>query len=181
MAEKVDILMPKYSDCPYYTVNTGLLSVASSPVSPANQIPFYIEGAAALIGKFQQKDNIRLLTCGFYIPEAYTLADTVKNPISLAGNELQITIYDSTVAPVVALPGLGPRGVVGIPFSNYELALDIYCDMTSVTLQADNYFYLYGQIYANDLSMVGVPAALNGSKPRIIPFIKILHTLDIIA
>jgi len=179
MAEKVDILMPKYSQCPYYTVNTGgVVSVASSVSS---SIPMYVSDVSALMGKFSEKDNIRLLTCGFYIPESYTMADTVKANTKLAGNELSLSVYKTGPVAVGPLPGLGPRGVIGIPFANYEMALDIYCDMSSLVLGADNFFYIYCAIFANDLSMVGVPTALNGSTPRIIPFIKILHTRDIIA
>ena len=183
MAEIIDVLMPKYSACPYYEINT---TAASHKVPLSNVTPacMYISDVSSLIGKFQSRDNIRLISAGFYIPETFSLADTIKVDASLAGNELALQVHKSDLSLSGAMPGLGPRGVVGIPFANYELSLDIFSSMVSVSLLPDNCFYLYCGVFANDLSMVGVPSVFDTTpktKIHVIPFIKIMHTLPIIA
>lgn len=179
MAEIIDILTPNYTDCPYYTVNTGAKSVA---LGAGAAIKMYVSGASSLIAKFQSKDNLRIISAGFYIPENFVLAETNTGGAPyIPLNQLQLFVYNSTPAETAKMPGCGGRGVIPIPFSNYELTLDIFCDISSLTLNADNYFYIYSTLWANRLSMVGVPAAFDTDHIHAIPFLKILHTFPIIA
>lgn len=247
MAEIIDVLTPLQSQCPAFTVvapaTAGYLAVEPAyPVTP--NFKMYVDGPMGLgvYGRFQSRDNIRLLTAGFYIPESFTLSNqwygasspTPKPDSAMAANELVINVFKSDgTTNTGPLPGLGARGVVGLPFANYEMAFDIFCDMSKapptgvstfnntvalpvspavgdtykalvtangwtanryyewsgaawidvsgVALNADNEFYLGAQLITADVSMIGVPSLLNGQVIQLIPFIKVLHSLPIIA
>jgi len=199
MAEIIDVLTPLHEFCPEVTVvapaTAGHLAV--KPVYPsalATSYKLYVDGSGmgAVYGKFQKRDNIRLLTAGFYIPESFTLSSQWDGQVSpahkvstsIAANELMINVLKSDNSTSVPLPGLGARGVIGLPFANYETAFDIFSDMSKpaiVPLLADNEYFLTAQLFLADVSMIGVPTLLNGQVIRIVPFIKILHTLPIIA
>lgn len=247
MSEIIDVMTPLQAQCPYFDVvapaTAGNLAVEPAyPVSPNYKL--YVDGAAGegVYGRFQSRDNIRLLTAGFYIPESFTLSSqwdgssspAPKTNSAIAANELLIAVYKSDGTTLTGpLPGLGARGVIGLPFANYEMAFDIFCnmakvpptgvstfdntaalpvnpavgdtykaqvtangwtadnyyewsgaawiDVSGVALNADNEFYLGAQLFMSDVSMIGVPSLLNGQRIRIIPFIKVLHSLPIIA
>lgn len=176
----IDILAPKYSKCPHFTVDTHTGAVSVAVTTPADAV-LYVSGVADLIGKFQKRDNINLISAGFYIPECFTQGNTAKADTVMALNELQIIIAKSNLALAGPLPGLGPRGVIALPWSNYEIGFDLFSDMSAVSLLTDNFFFLKAYLYPNNISMVGVPAALDTKVIKIIPFIKIAHTLPIIA
>jgi len=247
MAEIIDVLTPLQSQCPYFEVvspaSAGNLAVEPVyPVTPDYRM--YVNGpsGSGVYGRFQSRDNIRLLTAGFYIPESFTLSSQwygasspdPKPDDAMAANELLINVIKSDGSTVAGpMPGLGARGIIGLPFANYEMAFDIFCniaevpptgvatfnntvalpvapavgdtykaqvtangwtqdryyewsgaawiDVSGVPLLADNEFYLGAQLFMSDVSMIGVPSLLNGEIIRIIPFIKILHSLPIIA
>jgi len=188
MAEIIDILMPKYSECPAFVVNVNAAThkVPVTPFIPDDDTAqgfLYVSGSAStLIARFQSKDNLRILSAGFYIPECFTPAnDSSKGDVAIPLNELMLLVKKSDYTFSSVLPGLGPRGVLPIPFLNYEIALDIFSNIAGVTLLADDCFYLQNILYCNDISMVGVPTVLNGDTIKVIPFIKVLHTKPIIA
>jgi hypothetical protein len=189
MAEIIDVLTPKYADCPYFNVTAPATSSVKTAVVHHTPFFFYVDGTSGnLFGRFQNRDNIRLLSAGFYIPEGFQQANTPKIATSIAANEILFEVYKSDkTTPSAPLPGLGARGVIALPFANYEMTYDIYCDMsdsTAIPLLADNDFYLKADVFFGLISMIGVPALLNtgvGDEPiKIIPFIKVLHTLPII-
>jgi hypothetical protein len=176
--ELIDILTPLYANCPTFTVNTGgPLSVATTPTN-------ILYRNSALYYKFQNGDNIILLSAGFVLPENFVLADTNKGGTSVAANEMQLYVYkqSSLVPPPVGLlPGLGDRGVLVIPMESYEVNANIFCDMsTLLAALAGEDFVIQGNLYVNNISMLNVPVALNATTQHIIPFIKVLHNLPMI-
>lgn len=245
MAEIIDILTPKQSQCLQFTVvapaTAGNIAIESVYDPGVTDFRLYVDGISGVYGRFQSRDNIRLLTAGFYIPECFTLSSQwlgAKSPnpkadTSIAINELTITVLKSDLTVSAPLPGLGSRGVIGLPFSNYEMAFDLFCDMShdaptglstfnntaalpanpaigdaykaqvsangwvinhyyewsgaawidisGVPLLADNAFYLNAFLQTADVSMISVPTLLNGQVVRIVPFIKVLHSLPLIA
>jgi hypothetical protein len=182
--EIIDILTPRYNDASYFTVDTAAASgyVAVTAVGG----PLGVWGSGGQMTLFTQRDNIRLLTAGFYIPESFTTADWYARTWSqVPSNSLQLTVNNREGKRVNYLPGYGSssNGQFILPFPNYEHALDLYCNIANLTGSVnqiiDNQFYLTGAIYCNNISMVGIPSDLNGKRIAVIPFIKILHTLPI--
>jgi hypothetical protein len=196
--EIIDILSPKYSECPEFEVDTGVDQV---------EVPQQF-GILRTFGKtgidsrsvFQERDNIRLLTAGFYIAESFTLANTDRSDEGRSYPDIadsffptsfmQLDVYNTAVAFVNYLPGLGSSviGRFALPFPNYETALDLYCDIANLApcvlppgaaIVGDK-FKIACTLYCNDISMIGVPAALNGKTIKVVPFVKILHTLPMI-
>jgi len=116
-----------------------------------------------------------------YIYEGLVWLDLDSRPIS---NVMQLSVTNTPNGTNCGwLPGFGSslNGLFNIPFPNYELTLDLYCDMTSVIPGAypglaGTDFYITAALYCNDISMIGVPSALNGLIIKITPFIKIMHT-----
>jgi len=185
MAEIIDILMPRFNDTPYFTVDVSAAS-GYVAVTPGGG-PFGIWGVAGQQSLFSKRDNIRLLTAGFYIPESFTNADWYSKKWSeVPSNALQLTVYNLAGKQVAFMPGFGSssNGTFALPFPNYEHALDLFCDFANLTgstyqITGDQYF-LTGAVYCNNISMVGVPAALDGKVIKVTPFIKILHTIPLI-
>lgn len=181
MAEIVDILTSKYDDASYFTVKVGAASGYVAVTATGGTMGVW--GSVGQYSIFNERDNIRLLTAGFYIPESFTTADWyTKSGPEVPSNSLQISVYNTSHAKIAYLPGYGSsnNGQFIIPFPNYEHALDLYCDMANLTgPMPSNKFYLKGALYCNNISMIGVPSALDGKRIAVIPFIKILHNLPL--
>lgn len=252
MAEIIDILTLPFSTASRFTVNIAAAGgyVAVTP----NAGPLGVWGSSGEMKVFQERDNLRVLSTGFYIPESFTTADwytlsdgvvptntmrlTVKTairtftPPANPPRQIKGIIYkalatagaytinhyymwtignipgvyewvdfgnDVNFLPFVDyLPGYGSsnNGQFMIPFPNYEVALDLFCDIANLQSRADlggppglntrfativdNYYYIEAALYCNNISMIGVPAALDTKVISIIPFIKVLHTKPLI-
>lgn len=178
--EIIDILTPIYTNCPTFVVNRADPHGWVQVWPPVNVL--YRNSNTDY--KFQNGDNLILLSAGFILPECFVMADTPKAGTSIAANEMQLFVYKGTslIPPHVGLlPGVGNRGVVVLPMENYEIALNIFCDMsTLLTALAGATFAIQGTCYLNNISMQNIPVGLDGTTQHIIPFIKVLHSLPII-
>jgi len=129
MAEIIDILIPKFSECSYFTVDTNVSNVPVTSVG--GKLGVYGLGEHQTV--FHSKDNIRLLSAGFFIPENFSLADwgTRADNVPMS-NTLKLDVIVSNAA-IGSLPGYGcsTNGHFVLPFANYEHVLDSYSDITS--------------------------------------------------
>lgn len=207
---QIDILTLQPSQCPYFDVisDGSVNSVSVFPNSAVDrnnvfdnyyQLLTYSGGSP--LSKFQERDNIQILSVGIYVPETFASADTTPGgTYPMANNAMTLVITNSAANhPVAYMPGIcSAGGVIQVPFINYEMAFDAYCNIadlakgtvylpetpftsqTTYDILANNYFYVSCFLTMNDISMIGVPAALNGTRIKVVPFIKIVHTLDLL-
>lgn len=175
MAEIIDVLMPKVSQCPYFTVNTtGPKYVdVNIPVSPI--IDLYSGDMTRY--KFDRGDNIQLLSLGYFVPENFATYE-------MAGPNFPVPSwrmygYKITSGVSTALNQFGAFGVIQSPFPNYEMSMGIFLDTESVLGELFNL-----QIEAVEpgrISMIGCPSVLNGDTFHMVPFVKILHNFNLSA
>lgn len=176
--EIIDILTPDNDNLPYFTVNTAVkyVNVASitgfgSPMSCGN----------AAYKKFTRGDNFIILSAGYFIPERFTIFEYT---------DVLTTKYSAPIMGLLAKVGglylpvntFGNGGYLKIPFPNYEFSLGTFVDtelnnFTTSTFELSLYFTMPSDMLS--ISMIDVPAALNGEVIKITPFIKILHNLQL--
>lgn len=124
---------------------------------------------------FQKNDNLVILTAGYYIPESFITTLNPGTPVVLP--VLRLGVYDPDGDPIGNMPGLGNLGNIILPFENYEGVYNIYSDIASLTV--DTLYKVSGVLFFNScmISMVNVPADLDGREFKIYPFIKVAHTM----
>lgn len=178
MPEIIDILTPNEPDCPEFTVNTAVAAVPIAQPVPGSAVVLY---AGSGVSRFVRGDNFTLLSCGYFIPERFVLHN-----YGTAG-----TSSDST--PIIQLWGLplgagipialfnvGTNGAIRLPFPNYEFSFGVFTNteqnnFTAATFQLETTFPLISGLDSPEVSMIDVPAALNGITFKVIPFVKVLH------
>ena len=119
---------------------------------------------------FKSKDNIEILSVGLKLP--YYFIEAEKMPV------LEFSWVSSS--SVGALAEIAPpSGRVILPFANYELNLGVYIPFPTVSPSTSK-MLLRCQIVDGDVSMIGVSDdILDDTVFTPIPFIKILHNLNI--
>jgi hypothetical protein len=222
MKRFIDVLQMPLSSSPYFIVDITKKYV---PVVASAVATFQIwtnDSSHYRQAKFQNKDNIQVLSIGMFMPENFAFTsidapvyDNTLGPPSapniddaftalvtvlpfLSGfiykwdgaNWLDLDYYFPS--PVVSLgvtnteggiltplPGFGSSqsSSFALPFPNYELALDLYCDIAGIYLNDE--YYMQGTLATPFVSMVGVPSDLDGRTMRIIPWVKIAHTCSL--
>lgn len=180
MPEIIDILTPQEPDCPGFVVNTAAPTGAVPIIQP---IPgasvVYYAGAGA--SRFARGDNFTLLSAGYFIPERFVLHN-----YDTAGTSSDSTpIWQLQGLPLgagvpISLFNVGVNGAIRVPMPNYEFSFGVFVDVEAnnfvqPTFQLVAVFPLVSGLDNPQISMVDVPAALNGVIFRIIPFLKVLH------
>lgn len=178
MAEIIDVLTPEVDQCPTFTVDTtGPLSVDVIPNPAGTQVMYAGTGQS----KFVRGDSFIVLSCGYFVPEGfriygYEAAGTMKLPFPL------LLLSARTAGAGIDNPILsfGNLGLLRMPFPNYELSIGTFCDpeannLTGATFQLKEAFPYPSGIDSLQVSMVNVPAALNGIVFRLVPWFKVLH------
>ena len=177
MAEIIDILMPNIDAAPTFTVNNAVNSVDLVP-NPAGAQVMYAGGN---VSKFLRGDSFIVLSCGYFVPEGFRIygyeeAGLLKWPVPIfvlaarpAGGGIDVPILS-----------FGNNGLLRIPFPNYEISIGTFCDpeannLTGATFELKEAFPYVSGIDSVQISMVNVPAALNGIVFKVIPWVKVLH------
>lgn len=177
MPEIIDVMTPLLSECPTITVNTAVTNVPIVKTIP-NLLTHY---AGAGTSHFVRGDNFIILSVGIFIPERFVAfqyesagAGDFSSPvIFLAGLPLGAGIP-------IALFNVGANGQIRIPFYNYELSMGVFTDteannFSAATFELQSQFPFTSGLDDPTISMVDVPAALNGVVFSVVPFIKVLH------
>lgn len=171
----VDILAPDPAECPSFVVDTAAKSVDLDPYG-AGVTTMVAGGGTSL---FVRGDNFVLLSCGYWIPESFTLANyetaTGDYPLPI----MALFGLPTGAGVPIALFNIGSNGMVRMPFPNYELSLGVFTNAEDNNF--DNSFVLQSLfprtsgIDRPQISMMNVPAALHGDTFKVIPWIKVLH------
>jgi|WetSurMetagenome_2_1015567.scaffolds.fasta_scaffold20458_7 hypothetical protein len=180
MSERISILTPVLTDCPAVVVNTAVNSVDI----PDAAAPKTLRGGIQTMFEFTNGDNIMLLSAGYFIPERFAIyehggAGLMVNPVMA----VKFGAYRIVAGTRVTLNQFGNNGVLKLPFPNYEMSLGAAIDTASLigenfSLEVD--FPFGSGVDQVRLSMVGVPAAMNGITVHIVPFVKVLHNFELV-
>lgn len=176
--EVIDILTPDNDVLPSFTVNTAVNFVNVTGIAGPGAI---LRACNLANSKFTRGDNFTILSCGIFIPERFSIWDYPD-----AGG----TKYS---APIIQLFGtvgggatpvlpFGNNGEIKLPFPNYEFSIGVFVDveelgLTDPTFQLGTYFPV--NLNTMQISMIDVPAAMNGLTFKIVPFFKVLHNFQL--
>lgn len=176
--ERIDIFSPKLTDCPSFVVNNAVNFV---PVTSMAIEKVMYSGDGKRI--FTNADSMIILSTGYFIPERFVL----WNYENVAGEQLtnphlELRLKENT-GVFWDVFGFGSGGIMPIPFPNYEFSIGGFISPIELGLSAVT-FELFCRFGADStdrlqISMVDVPAALNGLTFYIVPFVKVLHTLSL--
>lgn len=194
MASYIELLASKGNGGQQFTVDTtpGVLSVpiALHTGGAANNECDNVDGKSL----FQVGDNMLIVGAGINLPENFCFAN-----IGFGGAPLavlpKINMYFYTEpGHVKYYPSIaGSNGSFFVPFENFEYIVNNYIDVVQgvfktnlappndVSIGIPQHFAVYLSVDPGSckISMVNVPAALNGQVERITPFIKVLHNLPL--
>lgn len=181
MPDRINILAPKVSEAGTFTVNTAALSVDLTCTLGVSSI-LYAEGGTGAY-RFQAGDNFIILSTGFFVPENFVLYGRPEAGVTdLPFPDLQLWVHpDGGIA--VPVHEFGFEGRFHYPFANYEVSVNSYFDPTHLTVPINGVYYLEQQfpyvvgVDPVQISMVNVPDDLNGLTFRVVPFLKVLHSL----
>jgi hypothetical protein len=177
MSERIDILTPSYANLPYITVNNAVNKVAITYAGGSD--PTLINGYGQ--STFARGDNFIVLSIGIVLPLSFQL----HRQNDVAASPLILSFYGKALAKLYYFREFNPGGAgyVALPMENYETSLGVFVDIQNQDVNTGSYiknsvFTLqYGIAGTSNVSMSGVPTALNGTVQRLVPFVKVLHTL----
>jgi hypothetical protein len=170
--ENIDILTPLPTECPSFTVDTtGALSV-----------PVYNQGDTGMMVRaggyplLSSKDNFTILSMGFTLPESFGLATQDILNVTCSAVSLVFTIHNASDDTVIYIPQIGVTGTQ-VPLENYEMPYGLYVDVSKLPLTGSKFYIgcrISGVTVAK-VSMINVPAPLNETVQKFVPFVKISH------
>lgn len=177
MAEIIDVLSCDTESCAIFTVNTAVESV----VVPVGLSRILYNGNGKF--KFAAGDNFILMSMGFILPEQFTFFKDAPNNHAC----FEIQPWGLTSNFPYFFQNLGSR--VLLPLENYELGIGTYFECEeckrvvdpSKTLLTEDFQLNINFRKIPNISMLNVPAAYNGKTFYIIPFVKILHNIALVA
>lgn len=179
MPELIDMLTPKLDHCPWFQVNTGALSVNLNEATAGTAEPYF---ASNTTSKFVRGDSFIILSVGFFVPNGFSLYgylgagfDQIPCPIMwMTGKNVGVVGHYSIL-------NFGNDGQFKIPFPNYEFSCGVFVNPEENSLNLAPNFQLEAMFPVGflldqpQISMINVPASLNGQRFTVIPFIKVLH------
>ena len=177
MAEIIDIMTPKFSECPTFTVNVAVNNVPIVKTIP-NTMTHYAGGGTS---KFVRGDNFTILSVGIYIPDYFVTCDYES---AGAGDFSSPVIFlcglPQGAGVPIALFNVGANGLIRLPFSNYEMSLGVFTDVEAnnfnqPTFELQSQYPFTSGLDDPTIAMNGIPPSLNGITYTVVPFIKVLH------
>lgn len=178
MAEIIDVMSPMFGTCPTFTVNTAVNYVQ---VIPDAMNPAVMNGGNFKY-KFQRGDFFTVLSVGYFVPEQFALYGMDE---AVNSNTLPILkLFSADGVGYIPVSQFGSEGEFKIHMPNTEISVGVFVDTELLGLnQPDFKLYTSFPLLSNSLqiSMINVPAALNGITFKITPFIKVLHNFKLTA
>lgn len=182
MPERISVLCPARDDCPSVTLNVAVNYVQI----PNSVAPVQLVNSDPTLNYFQSGDNINLLSMGYYVPAGLAFwgpdgAIGRVSPMAVA----RLSAYGFTTATTFYLTQFGSNGRVKIPGPNSEISLggffNSYDNLGDQKFRLEVEFPFDAATDAFYVSMGGLPPPMNGEVVYIVPFIKVMHTLPMIA
>lgn len=166
-----------------FTVNTGVNTVNfDTSTGPTWNFTFCKDGA--LGGNpfrfFRGRDQIRVLSFGIILPHGLQLGDT---PLLFGiGKSMYTGAAFSQNVLFTEFSDASANSVIEVPFTNYEIALDVVSPYQNQNIGTPNFqmwYSIFGWVASGNISMVGVNSSLNGQVLTPVPFIKVMHSLHL--
>jgi hypothetical protein len=176
--EIIDILTPDNDLLPSFTVNIAANFVnVTGIVAPGAKL----RSANGIFSRFQRGDNFTILSVGIFIPERFTIWDYPDaSGIKRSAPLLQLNgTLGGGLTPIFTFGNIGD---MKIPFQNYEFSIGVFNDTEALGLiDASFELSIMYPLIANTLSisMIDVPAIMNGLTFKIVPFFKIVHNFPL--
>jgi hypothetical protein len=175
-------LDPRHS--PYFTVNTAASKVSIlNPVYDPIEYPVMINPGG--LKTFTRGDNFQILSVGYILPENFVMASFPADTLSLKIPRILFGLQEISSYTVHYIPEMSAASGVGLPMENFESGCSIFVNAKSVY---DGPFKLFAKFVLDadtpdypQVSMQGVPAALEASKQLVTVFAKILHNFVLAA
>lgn len=178
--EHIEILTPKTTELPYFTVNRAVDYV--DVVSTGLYTTLYSgQGSSS----FSRGDNFIILSAGYFIPERFQLYGYSETGAMLTPSPLMYFTVLKQAGIHQPVHHIGNDGTIRIPFPNYEFSLGAFVHVegliiTSTTFKLEMTFpYVNADPDRLRVSMIDVPIALDTKTFKIIPFVKISHTVNL--
>lgn len=178
--EIIDILTPQISDCPSFVVNNAVDNVSVS-IGAGYKTMFACDN----LQYFVRGDNFTILSIGYFIPERFMVYGYENADPAMVNSTPQIALLSIGNLGLGVPLRIGQNGKVNLPFPNYEFSIGQFID-TEIMGATDPLFKITCKFpYDGDtdkllISMVDVPASLNGKTFNIVPFIKVMHNQGLI-
>jgi hypothetical protein len=170
----IDTLTLPTGITPYFTVNTSVNSVdIVNPFLTPDSNAFILEDVRQK-KTFARGDNFAIISAGYVLPESFTMA---TSPSAAHNQALSISFLLRTVSAGSYV--LLSNTQLFVPMENFENGLNRYFNVNDYLSEAFTLVARLG-IY-NDVvnkpqvSMQGVPSALNSTVQRVTVFVKIIH------
>lgn len=179
--ELIDILTPDNDLLPSFVVNTAVTNVNVTGIAAPGA---KLRPSNGVWSRFKRGDNFTVLSFGIFIPERFTVWD-YPDTSGVKRSAPVLELYGTCDGGATLLPIIpfGNNGKIKIPFQNYEFSIGTFCDVESIGLNTGAIFelmILYPSIVNTlSISMVDVPAAMNGLTFKIVPFLKVLHNFTL--
>jgi hypothetical protein len=174
MAEIIDVLRPDIGGGGLFTVDNTVLSVPMFAPLVFNKMY-----ATTGNGLFQRGDNIIILSAGYIMPESFVMANQSGKPAAAISLVAQKNISGANIL----VEPFGNAGQIAIPFANYEMSIGVFIDTERLLIDDDFYMcsvFPGGSLTVEpEISMINVPASLNGITMEAFPFIKVLHNIPL--
>ena len=156
-----------------FTVNVAVNSVALSvPVGDVGIL--YSSNEESW---FQFLDHFTLISLGYRLPLGFEFLSVQDNLAQECLPSIEMRVKENGRPAAY----LYPHNIF-MPFDNYELNFGHYYNIPIITVSAEAYQIVFNfrQNWTYNVSMVNVPAALNGVTYYVPIFAKVEHTLDLL-
>jgi hypothetical protein len=167
-----------------FVVNNAAVDVAIDLASAPAWYFIFCQGPLHRYYWFRPNDNLLLLSGGVIYP--YNYSPSIEPPsVFYEYYALHVIGAIAASGPIAQITGAG--GDLEFPSSNYELSTNIFIPWPAAALigpppgVAVDKLLLRGRITGGRVSMIASPAALDTSTQVPIPFVKVLHTLPMVA
>jgi hypothetical protein len=177
MAMVLDILTLEPASCPKFTVDIEAEYVATSMVNA-----YLINASSKRI--FQAGDNFTILSFGILIPGAFSMVVDLNESIA---NTMELKLVKEDATSTYNILPLSTYSTIFIPLDNFENVINTFVDLKRNLAYAGGADVPFSGNFKLDLSilayisMLGIPASLDGKIISVAPFVKILHNLPMIA
>jgi len=185
MSERIDILMPPVDCLPYFTVDTAVLYTPILYFAPL-PVDYLTAGDGSCV--FTKGDNFIIKTCGLVMPLSFQI-DRIKSNITWPYIRFSMYAYGQTTGKQYRLSEISGSGVSPfflISMESYDTPADVFIDIqnqapvTGSYLKNEDFTLSLSQsLYFTNVSMVGVPAALDTTIQFVTPYVKVLHTFPL--
>lgn len=187
MPARIDVFTPDITECPSFTVNVAVNSVNLIPPVVGN---FYdlstgFDTTVTDSKYFSNGECFNILSCGLIMPDSFVLTNYSHAVGTLPVVLMYLQAEERVSGTSFDILQFGNSGTQRIPFENYEMSVGAFVDSAKLGITESfklkvSVPYTSGVADYPQVSMLNVPAAVDGNTFYVIPFVKIEHNSAIV-